>query len=149
MKGKGVKSWVVEKICDGKPASYSPTRLVRSDEFKRLGASNYFVPIKLFHGVMDKCLPPLCTKNFAKALEDARVNHSARYYPNKGHTDVIIEDVFANSWKGTDPLISDMVRFILATSQKGVSDDDLNFSLRYWWFLPPLSIQIARLVNPL
>jgi len=74
-------------------------------------------PILLLHGTADQCVPFLASRRTAEALASVGIKTFLRFYAEKSHTDVVIEDLVYADDPCKEDAMSDIVGIVLAKTQ--------------------------------
>jgi len=74
-------------------------------------------PIILLHGTADTCVPHQASRRTAEALGRAGIRTFLRFYPQKSHTDSIIEDLVYAEDPTKEDMMTDIVAMVLAKNQ--------------------------------
>jgi len=143
----GIRESVVRSMCNESPSLYSPLSILQLDAFRANVSRAHFPPILLLHGAKDFASPIAGSKNLEAAFRNLGVKVTGKYYKDKGHTDVILEDALDPNI-AEDPLLSNMNAFLkLQLGECDGTPEKLEFE-PYNFFYPSWWIRIARRLNP-
>ncbi|BBN08555.1 prenylcysteine alpha-carboxyl methylesterase [Marchantia polymorpha subsp. ruderalis] len=120
---------------------YSPELTVLSESFAE--AIPLLPPIYLFHGTGDYSIPSDASATFADALRSKGATVKTRFYPDKTHTDVFLQDPMRG---GHDVLFEDLLAIVHADDEEARTKD-AQAPLRPR-LVPEFLLQLARKVSP-
>jgi len=131
-----------EPLSEHRLRSLSPTCLL-ADHCIKPTAVKLLPPISLLHGTGDRSVPHRSSEHLALALKQVGAEVELVLFPEKTHTEPIIEDPMQGSENGPDPLLSYLIGVVDKHSgglkRRGVVHQRL---------APSILIKLASLMNP-
>jgi len=97
---------------------------------------NSLPAVHLFHGLADETCPWHQSESFAQCLRAAGASVHTKFYPNKSHTDPILEDPVSGA---EDELMNDLLQLV----RPGYRNTEGTRSLQ-----PNFLLRCARVANP-
>ncbi|CAM6092189.1 unnamed protein product [Calypogeia fissa] len=117
---RGLFRTVYWSIMEGETslALYSPELAVQCEAFGP--AVPLLPPIYLFHGTADYSIPSAASESFGSVLQQVGVRAVTKLYPEKTHTDVILQDPMRG---GRDALFDDFMAVLHGDDEEAQSRD--------------------------
>lgn len=137
MRNRGIPGRVIRRLMNNDLHLNSPVCRVRDLILSRQDDVLHSLPaVHLFHGLADETCPWQQSDCFAQCLRTAGASVQTKFYPNKSHTDPILEDPVSGA---EDELMSDLLQLIHPGDCKTEGARSLQ---------PIFLLRCARMINP-
>ena len=117
LNARGLSRHMLNGIMEGRESlkKYSADYVVTTEEdFSNPAVTRRMPPVILLHGTADTCVPHQASRRTAEALASADIRTFLRYYPQKSHTDSIIEDLVYAEDPCKEDMMTDIATIVLA-----------------------------------